>query len=68
MAQLEINLPPDVEMKVAQLVDQGEFETQEQAVEELLSIGVRAYQTGEDSKEDEPIGDGIRGHDDEYVF
>ncbi len=53
-------------------VDQGEFLNREEAVEELLSTGLKAYKTsGPLEDEDEPGAleeDGMMGHEDEYVF
>ncbi|MFB6132175.1 MAG: cell surface protein [Halanaeroarchaeum sp.] len=69
MPTVELNIPDHIEMQIAQFVEQGEFVSQEEAVEQLLSAGIRAYKTSgpvddEDSYEDE----GMMGHDDEYVF
>lgn len=75
MASIEVDVPPDVEMKIARLIESDEFETQEQAIEQLLSMGIRAYQTNGDDREDEMgFNDEFQddfddmGHDDEYVF
>lgn len=70
MPNVEITIPEHLEMQVAQLVEQGEFVNQEEAIEELLSTGIKAYKTsgpveeGESGLEDE----GMMGHEDEYVF
>lgn len=45
MPAVEVSLPEHVESEIARLVDQGEFLNREQAVEELLSMGVSAYET-----------------------
>ena len=56
-------------MKIAQLVDQGEFVSREDAVEELLSSGLKAYKTSGPIEEDAVFeDDGMMGHEDEYVF
>jgi len=57
-------------MQIAQQVEQGEFVTREEAVEELLSTGLKAYKTsGPMDEEDQGFeDDGMMGHDDEYVF
>ena len=72
MAQIEINIPDRIDMKITQLIDQGEFATREEAVEELLSTGVRAFKTNNriDEIEQDPYGenDGMMGHQDDYVF
>jgi len=72
MPRVEITIPEHIEMQITQLVEQGEFLNREEAIEELISTGMKAYKTsGPD--EDEPGGpgyedDGMMGHDDEYVF
>jgi Arc/MetJ-type ribon-helix-helix transcriptional regulator len=42
---VEVSLPDDVDMEISQLVEEGEFINRDQAVEELLSLGVSAYST-----------------------
>jgi Arc/MetJ-type ribon-helix-helix transcriptional regulator len=72
MPKVAITIPEHLEMQIAQLVDQGEFLNREEAVEELLSTGLKAYKTsGPMEDEDEPGAleeDGMMGHEDEYVF
>ncbi|PSP88017.1 cell surface protein [Halobacteriales archaeon QS_4_69_34] len=72
MAKIELTIPEHLEMQVAQMVEQGEFLNREEAVEELLSTGLKAYKTsGPMEDDDEPGGledDGMMGHEDEYVF
>jgi len=63
MPKVNINVPEHLEMQIAQLVDQGEFVNREEAIEELLSTGLRAFKTSGPIDED-----GMMGHDDEYVF
>lgn len=69
---MEVDIPPDLEMKIAKLVENGEFETQEEAVRQLLSTGLTAYQTqpgAEDEEFDEPLDESPTYHnEDEYVF
>ncbi|GAD53710.1 hypothetical protein MBEHAL_2470 [Halarchaeum acidiphilum MH1-52-1] len=67
---MEINIPDHIEMQIAQLVEQGEFLTREDAIEDLLSAGIKAYKTSGPMDEDEPglEDEGMMGHDDEYVF
>jgi len=70
MANVEITVPEQLEMQIAQMVEQDEFVTREEAVEELLSTGLKAYKTS-GPMDDEETGfedDGMMGHDDEYVF
>ncbi|QGX94138.1 CopG family transcriptional regulator [Haloplanus rallus] len=45
MPSAEISLPDDVDIEIRQLVEEGEFINRDQAVEELLSLGVSAYTT-----------------------
>ena len=71
MPKVEITIPDRLEMQITQMVEQGEFLNREEAIEELLSTGVKAYKTsGPMDDEDEPglEDDGMMGHDDEYVF
>lgn len=70
MPKVEITIPEHLEMQITQLVDQGEFINREEAVEDLISAGIRAYKTSGPMDEDEPgfEDDGMMGHDDEYVF
>jgi len=71
MPQVEITIPEHLEMQIAQLVEAGEFLSREEAIEDLLSTGLKAYKTsGPMDDEDEPglEDDGMMGHDDEYVF
>ena len=69
MPTVNINVPEHLEMQIAQLVDQGEFVSREEAIEELLSTGLRAFKTSGPIDEDDRLeDDGMMGHDDEYVF
>lgn len=70
MPKVEITIPEHLEMQITQLVDQGEFINREEAVEDLLAAGIRAYKTsGPMDEEDQGFeDDGMMGHDDEYVF
>jgi Arc/MetJ-type ribon-helix-helix transcriptional regulator len=55
MPEVEVSLPDRIDSEIARLVDQGEFLNREQAVEELLSMGVSAYapaETTDDPDED----------------
>jgi len=47
MPTAEVSLPDDVDIEIRQLVNDGEFINRDQAVEELLSLGVSAYNTDE---------------------
>ncbi|WP_049899461.1 DUF7120 family protein [Halococcus agarilyticus] len=72
MPKVEITIPEQLEMRIARMVEEGEFLNREEAIEELLSAGMRAYQASGPSDEDEEPGgledDGMMGHEDEYVF
>jgi len=49
MSQIKVSLPDQVDSDIQRLVDQGEFINRDQAVEELLSRGISAYSTTEES-------------------
>lgn len=69
MPKVEVNVPDHIEMQVVQLVDQGEFVSREEAIEELLASGIRAYKTSGPVDEEQAMEEeGMMGHDDEYVF
>ncbi|TYL37084.1 cell surface protein [Natronococcus pandeyae] len=74
MPKVEITIPEHLEMQIAQMVERGEFVNREEAIEDLLSTGIKAYKTsGPMDEDDEGMGsgledDGMMGHDDEYVF
>jgi Arc/MetJ-type ribon-helix-helix transcriptional regulator len=53
MPEVEVSLPDRIDSEIARLVKQGEFLNREQAVEELLSMGVSAYAPAETSDEPE---------------
>ncbi|KAB7512681.1 cell surface protein [Halosegnis rubeus] len=70
MVKADITVPEHLEMQLTQLVEQGEFESREEAIEDVLSAGIRAYKTSGPMEDEEPSyeEDGMMGHDDEYVF
>ncbi|WP_436910593.1 ribbon-helix-helix domain-containing protein [Halosimplex marinum] len=73
MPKVDLTIPEHLEMRIAQLVEQGEFLNREEAIEDLLSTGIKAYKTSGPKDDDEEAGggyedDGMMGHDDEYVF
>ncbi|WP_435175791.1 DUF7120 family protein [Halorussus sp. AFM4] len=45
MPQLEISLSDDIDMQIDQLVSQEEFVDRQEALEEMLSLGIKEYQT-----------------------
>lgn len=51
MSKVEVSLPDRIDSEIRRLVDQGEFVNQDQAVEELLSMGMSAYNTTTESQE-----------------
>ncbi|HMB49123.1 DUF7120 family protein [Natronoarchaeum rubrum] len=70
MPKTNVNVPEHLEMQIAQMVEQDEFVDRKEAIEELLSTGLKAYKTS-GPMDDEDQGfedDGMMGHDDEYVF
>ncbi|ELY62256.1 ribbon-helix-helix domain-containing protein [Natronolimnohabitans innermongolicus] len=75
MPKVEITIPEHLEMQIAQMVERGEFVNREEAIEDLLSTGIKAYKTSGPMDEEEGTAggtgledDGMMGHDDEYVF
>ncbi len=71
MAKVEITVPEHLEMQIAQMVEEGEFLNREDAIEDLLSTGLKAYKTSGPIDDEEEPGledDGMMGHEDEYVF
>lgn len=52
MAKIEIELPDRINSEITRLVEQGEFVNQDQAIEELLSLGASTYNTSESSDEE----------------
>ncbi|MFC6825554.1 MULTISPECIES: ribbon-helix-helix domain-containing protein [Halopelagius] len=70
MPKVNINVPEHLEMQIAQLVEQGEFVSREEAISELLSTGIRAFKTSGPIDDDDRgfEDDGMMGHEDEYVF
>jgi hypothetical protein len=70
MPKVELNIPEHLEMQIAQMVEQGEFLNREEAIEDLLSTGMKAYKTSGPMDDNEPgfEDDGMMGHEDEYVF
>jgi Arc/MetJ-type ribon-helix-helix transcriptional regulator len=70
MPKVQITIPEHLEMQISQMIDQGDFLNREEAIEELLSTGLKAYKTSGGAMTDEPglEEDGMMGHEDEYVF
>jgi Arc/MetJ-type ribon-helix-helix transcriptional regulator len=70
MVTVEINVPEHLDMQIAQLVEQGDLVNREEAVEELLATGLKAYKTSGPMSDDIETGfeEDMMGHEDEYVF
>jgi len=83
MAEIEVDISTQLDMQLEQMVEEGEFLTREEAIEELLSAGLRTYQTDTGEEEgdldfademrnpgDEPMGPAADEDEggDEYTF
>ena len=71
MPKVEINIPEHLEMRIMRLIDRGEFVNREEALEALLSAGIRAFESGGAQMAEQEVGlegEGMMNHDDEYVF
>ena len=53
MPDVEMSLPDRIDSEIDRLVEQGDFLNREQAVEELLTMGVSAYAPTEEGEETE---------------
>ena len=53
MPDVEMSLPDRIDSEIDRLVEQGDFLNREQAVEELLTMGVSAYALTEEAEETE---------------
>jgi metal-responsive CopG/Arc/MetJ family transcriptional regulator len=69
MGEIEIDLPERLEMQIAQLIEEEEYIDRQEAVEDLISIGIRTLRTSgkRDQGEFEEFEDTMGG-DDEYAF
>jgi Arc/MetJ-type ribon-helix-helix transcriptional regulator len=52
MPTAEVSLPDKLDSEITQLVDQGEFLNREQAVENLLSMGITVYNDSPSTSEE----------------
>ncbi|MFB6135843.1 MAG: CopG family transcriptional regulator [Halobacteriaceae archaeon] len=79
MPQIDVKLPDRINDQIDRLVEQGEFLNREQAVEELLSMGMSAYDTSDESDEvsseelftqavEDQQDPAMRDDDDEYTL
>ncbi|MBS3760849.1 DUF7120 family protein [Halodesulfurarchaeum sp.] len=55
MPESEVTLPDGVTSDIDRFVESGEFLNWDQAVEELLTLGLSAYQTEEDTGSEESV-------------
>ncbi|MDY6819908.1 MAG: CopG family transcriptional regulator [Halobacteriales archaeon] len=55
MPSVEVSIPDHVDSEINRLVERGDFINREQAIEQLLSMGLSAQGTGEDS--DQEVGE-----------
>ncbi|MFP4632164.1 MAG: DUF7120 family protein [Halobacteriota archaeon] len=69
MGKIEVDLPDRLEMQITQLIEEGEYIDQQEAVEDLISVGMKTLRTSgrQEEEEFETYGDTMGG-DDEYVF
>jgi Arc/MetJ-type ribon-helix-helix transcriptional regulator len=51
MSKIKVSLPDQTESEIRRLVEQGEFINRDQAIEELLSMGISAYEVTEEEEE-----------------
>ena len=70
MSKIEIDLPERLEMQVAQLIEEDEYIDRQEAIEDLISIGIRTLRTSGRREEDEFESEfeDTMGGDDEYAF
>lgn len=78
MPQLEIDLSEDKDMQIDQLVAQEEFVDRQEALEEILSMGIKEYQStmGTDTRDEMEFADemmetterSLGGEDEGYRF
>lgn len=52
MAKIEVSLSNQLDMRIDQLVEDGEFLNRQEAISELLENGLRTYQTTFDEGEE----------------
>ncbi len=52
MSRVKISLPDQTDSEIQRLVDQGEFLDRDKAVEELLTLGISAYEVTDDDPDE----------------
>lgn len=57
MPQIEVSIPDQIDSELDRLVEQGDFINRDQAIEELLSLGISAYSSRDEttSELDDPL-------------
>lgn len=53
MAEIEVDIPTRLDTEIDQLVDEGEFLSRQEAVEDLLSTGLQSYTVETEEEEGE---------------
>ena len=52
MSRLKVSLPDQTDTEIRRLVEQGEFLNRDAAVEELLTLGISAYETTDEEQDE----------------
>lgn len=68
MGKIEINIPERLEMQIDQLMEEGEYLDRQEAVEDLISIGIKTLKTSGRQEEEFDEFEDTMGGDDEYLF
>jgi len=69
MGKIEIDLPERLEMQIAQLIEEDEYIDRQEAVEDLISMGIKTLRTsGRQDEEEFDEYEDTMGGDDEYAF
>lgn len=70
MGRIEIDLSEHLEMQITQLMEEDEYIDRKEAVEDLISIGIKTLKTSGRQEEEEEFGEyeDTMGGDDEYLF
>jgi metal-responsive CopG/Arc/MetJ family transcriptional regulator len=70
MSKIEIDIPERLEMQIAQLIEEDEYIDRQEAIEDLISIGIKTLRTSgrRDEDEFENEFEDTMGGDDEYAF
>lgn len=68
MGKIEINIPERLEMQIDQLMEEGEYLDRQEAVEDLISIGIKTLKTSGRQEDEFDEFEDTMGGDDEYLF